>query len=506
MQPMKKIVPSIVLAIFLFAEISAIKAIPILSETFPLDNTEAVLFTLSQNIEGSRDFVITLFIGILKHSFVLTTIIIVTIFVLRSVLKKIKKATIFAKFFKTSFNKLIFTTNIIAAAIFAYSTCSQLPLIDYYVTWQRIDATPNHSDFYIKEYINPDSVQISFKEKRNLILVFLESMEYNFQDSMNGGNLSENLIPEITEYIKNEQSFIPGGTQVWGTGWTMADAVAKTCGIPLTLPPSIRTSFKPLKNFLPGATCLTDILADNGYNLAFSQGSNLKFSGMNDFLNTHSLLQAHGLLEHSKNSRVKNDSILFWGINDKLHYDLVKESIDSLSKLNKPWTMWFFTIDTHSPFGFLDPNCIQNANLPKEKQYPFVVKCASTQLDDFIKWAKKQEWYKNTTIAVMGDHATMASPAAVGFRDTTITHYWLNFFINSAQVTDTYKRNFTSLDFFPTILESIGAEISGRKLGLGRSLYSTEPTLLEIYGMDSLNRALKQKSIEYDYFLYFKKK
>ena len=73
-------------------------------------------------------------------------------------------------------------------------------------------------------------------------------MEFNFQDSANGGNLSENLIPEISEYIKKEQSFIPGGTQALGMGWTMADAVVKTCGIPLTLPPSITTSFRPIKN------------------------------------------------------------------------------------------------------------------------------------------------------------------------------------------------------------------------------------------------------------------
>lgn len=497
---------SVLLVLLLFVEIFAIKAVPILKDTFSLENTEAVLFTLSQNIEGSRDFVITLFIGILKDSLVLATIIITVVFTLRSALKRIKNTAILTKLSKISCNRLILFTNIITAALFAYTACSQLPLIDYYVTWKKIDAAPEHSNFYQKEYIDPDSVQITFKEERNLILIFLESMEYNFQDSANGGNLSENLIPEITEYIKNEQSFIPGGTQAWGMGWTMADAVAKTCGIPLTLPPSISNSFKPLENFLPGATCLTDILANNGYNLAFSQGSNLKFSGMNDFLNTHSLPRAFGLLEHSKKDHVKKHKISFWGINDRLHYDLVKERIDSLAMQDKPWAMWFFTIDTHSPFGFLDPNCASESTLSEEKQYPFVIRCASTQLHEFIKWAKEQKWFNNTTIAVMGDHATMASPTAAGFKDSTITHYWLNFFINSAQAAETNKRSFTSLDLFPTILESMSAKISGRKLGLGRSLYSSEPTLLEKYGLDSLNKALKQKSIEYDYFLYFKKR
>lgn len=435
-----------------------------MKETFPLENTEAVLFTLSQNIEGSRDFVITLFIGILKNSLIITAAIVSLFFSFFLIIKKFFRYT---KLSKISYNRLILFVNLVTIVWFAYTAYTQLPIIDYYLKWQNLDAKSEHSEFYAKEYIDPDSVQIGFKEKRNLILIFLESMEYNFQDSANGGNLSENLIPEITEYIKKEQSFIPGGTQAWGMGWTIADAVAKTCGIPLTLPPSINGSFKPIKSFLPGATCLTDILANNGYNIIFSQGSNLKFSGMNDLLKTHSTPQAFGLLEYSKDERVKKDTSSFWGIKDKIHYELTKEKINILAKNEKPWAIWLFTIDTHSPFGYLDPDCTPREVIPKEKQYPYVIKCASKQLHEFIGWAKQQEWYKNTTIAVMGDHATMAAPSSVGFRDTTITHYWLNFFINSAKTTKINKRAFTSLDFFPTILESIGAEIQGHKLGLG---------------------------------------
>lgn len=460
----RKIIPPISLFFFLFIEIFLIKTIPVLKETFPLENTEAVLFTLSQNIEGSRDFVITLFIGILKNSLIITAAIVSLFFSFFLIIKKFFRYT---KLSKISYNRLILFVNLVTIVWFAYTAYTQLPIIDYYLKWQNLDAKSEHSEFYAKEYIDPDSVQIGFKEKRNLILIFLESMEYNFQDSANGGNLSENLIPEITEYIKKEQSFIPGGTQAWGMGWTIADAVAKTCGIPLTLPPSINGSFKPIKSFLPGATCLTDILANNGYNIIFSQGSNLKFSGMNDLLKTHSTPQAFGLLEYSKDERVKKDTSSFWGIKDKIHYELTKEKINILAKNEKPWAIWLFTIDTHSPFGYLDPDCTPREVIPKEKQYPYVIKCASKQLHEFIGWAKQQEWYKNTTIAVMGDHATMAAPSSVGFRDTTITHYWLNFFINSAKTTKINKRAFTSLDFFPTILESIGAEIQGHKLGLG---------------------------------------
>jgi phosphoglycerol transferase len=38
-------------------------------------------------------------------------------------------------------------------------------------------------------------------------------------------------------------------------------------------------------------------------------------------------------------------------------------------------------------------------------------------------------------------------------------------------------------------------------MGLGRSLYSNEPTLLEHYGQKTLDSLLRERSIQYDYFL-----
>ena len=409
---------------------------------------------------------------------------------------------------RPSYRELIVLLDIICFAVLAKCIYSDIPVVDYYVTWKDSITTPGHSEFYQREYVDPDSVTIDFKKKKNLILVFLESIEYNFQDSVNGGNLSKNLIPEITEYLKNELSFIPGGTQVTGMGWTMADAVAKTCGIPLMFPPSISNSFVPLRSFLPGVTCLTDILISNDYNVVVSKGANLKFLGMDDFLNTHSAPQAFGFMEYSKENRqrISGDVVSEWGVKDSMHYELVKEHVDKLSKQDKPWAMWFFTVNTHTPHGIEDPMCGIPQDVPEAGRLPAIISCSSHQLDDFVKWAKMQEWYDNTVIAVMGDHAMMAAPELIGFKDANITHYWLDFFINSSRNAESYNREFTSLDMFPTILESMGAEIPNGALGLGRSLYSKEPTLLEKYGADSLNKALGKRSVEYDYFLYYRRK
>lgn len=502
---MKYILFCLLALLFLCVEIFCIKMIPVLTATFPLENTDAVMFTLTQNIDGSRDFMISLIMGAIKRSIAISLFLLIVIAVVLLAVRFLHKRTSFRFVTCFTFKRLVVALNVICFVILAKSIYSDIPVIDYYVKWKGSLVSPEHSDFYLKEYVNPDSVHIEFKEKKNLILIFLESMEYNFQDSVNGGDQSRNLIPEITEYLKNEQSFIPGGTQVAGTGWTMADAVAKTCGIPLMFPPSISNSFISLESFLPGVTCLTDVLAKNGYDIVVSQGSNMKFASMEGFLETHNVLKYYDVMKYLKDERVRKDSTSHWGVKDMMLYELVKEHVEKLSNNREPWAIWFFTIDTHTP-GFLDPRCFADAAVEKKDEMPLAIRCASRQIDSFIKWAKMQEWYGNTVIAVMGDHAMMATPELVGFKDENLTHYWLDFFINSNRSAENYSRKFTSLDMFPTILEAMGAEIPNGALGLGRSLYSSSPTLLEKYGLDSLNRALDKRSMEYDYFLFYRRK
>ena len=59
------------------------------------------------------------------------------------------------------------------------------------------------------------------------------------------------------------------------------------------------------------------------------------------------------------------------------------------------------------------------------------------------------------------------------------------------------------MDYFPTILASIGVKIEGERLGLGTNLFSDEQTLIEKYGYDEVNSNLSKYSKFYiDSILY----
>ena len=326
----------------------------------------------------------------------------------------------------------------------------------------------------------------------------LESMESDFQNATLNTK-KENLIPEISEYMENNISFFPGGITIKGTGWTIAEVVAKNCAIPLI---GLTNNMSGIKSFLPKAPCLMNILQEKGYSFYHIQGSSIKFASMDNFLKSHKVDSSHIYDISNFQEYLTHDSIFFDMIPDYNLYNETKKIISKISSdTSKPWAIQLFTMDTHGPYGRVDSNCF-DVPYPKDikSQYPNVLRCASKQLDDFLKWAKEQPWYNSTTIVVMGDHPAMIDKNVLGFSKNRENRLWLNFFINSTLTPPHKQRTFTSLDMLPTIFEAMGAQIEGHALGLGRSLFSNEKTLIEKYGKDSLNTLIKKRSIEYEAF------
>ena len=102
------------------------------------------------------------------------------------------------------------------------------------VTWNGLDigsylkGQDTYSTFIDKNYVDPSSVNITFPEqKKNLIYIFLESMEMTYADKKNGGAFDENVIPELTQLAQENEDFsgksnkLNGGYSMPGTTWTM---------------------------------------------------------------------------------------------------------------------------------------------------------------------------------------------------------------------------------------------------------------------------------------------
>lgn len=71
------------------------------------------------------------------------------------------------------------------------------------------------------------------------------------------------------------------------------------------------------------------------------------------------------------------------------------------------------------------------------------------------------------------------------------------FYSQSKEACADQKREFTTMDLFPTILSGMGYTLSKKGLALGRDLFSDEKTVLEKEGEKALNLKIQKQSSFY---------
>ena len=369
--------------------------------------------------------------------------------------------------------------------------------------WSRLDIKAyasnrsTYSTFIDDNYIDPKSVDIKFPEqKRNLIYIYLESMENTYADEKQGGAFTKNVIPELTELsIANEnfsggQKILNGGISLNGTGWTVAAMFAQSTGLPLMIPIE-GNSMNKQENFMPGLTAIGDILQENGYSQNLLLGSDANFGGRKSFYTQHGNYNIYDYYYSKDNGQIPEDYHVFWGYEDKKLFEFAKEHLLEISSLEEPFNMTILTVDTHFEDGYLCEDCQDTYG---SDQYANVMACSSKQVSEFVKWVQEQDFYENTTIVISGDHPTMDSDFCEDVDENYIRKVFTTY-INSAVEAkgDTY-RQYSTFDNFPTTLASLGAVVEGNRLGLGTNLFSSEATLLEKYDKDTIDIELDKKS------------
>ena len=345
-------------------------------------------------------------------------------------------------------------------------------------------------------YVNPKEVNIKFPEiKQNLIYIFVESLETSATSIINGGDVEKSYIPNLEYIALNNINFsnkdsLGGAKNLSLTTWTAAGMVAETSGIPLKVMEA--NNYTGYGESLPGATSIGDILEENGYKNYLLLGSDASFGGRRDYFTYHGNYEIYDLYYARDNNWIDKDYYEWWGFEDRKLFSFAKKELNKISKNNEPFNFTILTADTHFYDGYQDKKCKKEFDSDYANSYY----CLDKMLNNFIEWIKKQDFYKNTTIIISGDHLTMQNRF---FNEENYERTVYNAFINSKATSNTYKnRMFTTMDMFPTTLASLGVKIEGNKLGLGTNLFSNEQTLIEKYDYNYVNEEIKKKSFYYD--------
>ena len=361
----------------------------------------------------------------------------------------------------------------------------------------------NETPLFEQYYVTPDQEIIEFpEEKRNLIYIFLESMEVTYLSEELGGAEAVNLIPELHTLAQQNLNFshnegVGGFLPVNGATWTIGAMVAHTAGVPLKTPTDVddwQNGYGKEGVFLPGITSLQDILHDAGYHQALMVGSVASFGGRSVYYDTHGTDVIYDLSSARRDGIVPKDYFVWWGMEDEYLFEYARQELEEMAEMDEPFAFTLLTVDTHHIGGYVCASC----GTGHEEQYENVISCSSRQVAEFVEWIQDQEFYEDTTIVITGDHPSMDNGYFDRNIDEDYTRRMYNCFINAAADTDfDENRQFSALDMFPTTLAAMGCKIEGEYLGLGVNLFSGKPTLIEKLGYERFDRELSMSS---DYY------
>ena len=367
-----------------------------------------------------------------------------------------------------------------------------LGLFDYVL------SNTKNSTFIEENYINPRDVKVEFKEKRNLVFIFVESLETTMFTKDQGGYWDYELMPELYSLLNDEDSVVfynkdksQETNMIEGSSWTTASVVSNLSGTPLKV--NLATTIYDKNSFMNNIYTLGDLLKDNGYYNEVISGARTSFGGLQQLFTAHgnySIIDENTLDKYDLTMTEKDKGK--WGFNDKYLFETAKKRLEVISKNKEPFNLELITIDTHFVDGF-----VGDYSETKYSQYENAYATESKLIYDFVSWLKKQDYYKDTTIVITGDHLTMQTSLFKG--KNAKDRYVYNCIINPVDKNaKNEKRIITSLDNYPTIVYAIGGTIQNNRLGLGTNLFSNEKTLSEKYSFEKFSKELNKNSKYYN--------
>lgn len=363
--------------------------------------------------------------------------------------------------------QLLFYMPLILVAIALIIIGRQLDFAHYF----RVDNAVKE-DFFAQQYRDPGLVTFHASAPKNLIVIYVESLEANYADT---ALFPRNLLAPLTKNKEHTLSFARF-EQALGAQWTIAAVVSSQCGIPLFLRGIFNGNkkYQYVSHFLPQASCLSDILAAHGYTNIFLKGASLSFAGFAQFLKTHHYDLSYGK-EQWLEQGYKLKQFNGWGLPDDLLFAQAKKTVRQLMHKNQRFNLTLLTLDTHGPHGHLNQRCRAQGG----SDFSDVVTCSANEVADFIEYIKTNGWLDEITVVVMGDHLAMKNPLLDSLKKGK-NRFIFNTIISNQPLqknTDTIVH----FDWLPTLLRALGFSFEGGQLGLGYAAIGSKSSPNDFY-------------------------
>ncbi|HEY1092045.1 MAG TPA: sulfatase-like hydrolase/transferase, partial [Burkholderiaceae bacterium] len=150
-------------------------------------------------------------------------------------------------------------------------------------------------DYLAQHYVDPGREQMqsaaSPAQQPDILIVFIESLDEAYTRAHHA---YRPLLPQLSVLQQDYQTF-GQMRNLSGASWTVGGIFTALCGVPLQ-PVGLlsRQSFEYATSFFDGGKCLTDLLAEQGWDVSFYGGASLKFAGKGRFFENHQVARRFG--------------------------------------------------------------------------------------------------------------------------------------------------------------------------------------------------------------------
>ncbi len=317
--------------------------------------------------------------------------------------------------------------------------------------------------------------QSSFTQKKNIILVILESFGHEHVGYLNGTPTTPNLDAFTKESLYFTNMYAIGTRTSWGVSSVL------TSLYPIPSREYVKAS-KSQKNFYT----IARTLKKQGYENTFLYSGDANFDNMRGFMMTNGYDNIYGK-EDFDSSKTKYT----WGYADEDLYEkaftLIEEAKD------KPYFLTLLTMSSHEPFDY-PKDRVQAYDGAKLEGFANSIKYSDFAIGKFIKKLKESGKMKNTVVAFISDHTNNTYISD----NMPISNNKIVAMILSDDFKDEnrYEKVASQIDFAPTILDIAG--ISDTIPTMGTSvLQKQRNSALLLANNKSFTYVLKDKIIIY---------
>jgi phosphoglycerol transferase len=330
---------------------------------------------------------------------------------------------------------------------------------------ESLNADETLSDYYVTPTVVSEP-----STKRNLVIVYMESVEESLTDT---SIFEEDMLAPIEKVTKGWASVTLD--QPANGPMTIGGIVNTQCGFPLRMANTdlvgnnINVAGQGVATYLPNATCLGDVLKKYGYYSVFMGGANTDFAGKGTFLSDHGYSEVLGLnyWKEQGETEMRSD----WGLSDRRFMELAEQKVDELHAKNQPFNLTLLTLDTH-PDDTVYPYC----DVTTKQELTSIYRCSMDQVASFVTYMKDKGYLDDTVVVVMGDHIRiMDSNNTFKSQLEGISHRTIFNRIWSPDGVDLAVDEMAQFGMYPTILETLGFKLKDGRAGIDVSALEAYP-------------------------------